>query len=125
MKLSKNISDSEANIACNCGCGFNKVSTALIDMIQDVRDHFNKPVFVNSCCRCSTHNKKVGGAKNSFHLPDINGVSRGADIRVKDIHADKVADYLEEEYPTSCGIGRYRGRTHLDDRAKRARWDKR
>lgn len=125
MKLSKNISDTEPNVACNCGCGFKKVSTALIDMIQDVRDHFNAAVYFNSCCRCFAHNKNVGGSDGSYHLPDLNGACRGADIRVKGVHENDVADYLEKKYPNSCGIGRYIGRTHLDDRGTKGRWDKR
>jgi len=125
MKLSENISDTEKNIPCNCGCGFKKVSTSLIDKIQDTREHFSAAVSFNSCCRCFTHNKNVGGSDGSYHLPDINGASRGADIVVEGVHADEVADYLEKKYPNSCGVGRYRGRTHLDDRAKKARWDKR
>jgi hypothetical protein len=41
------------------------------------------------------------------------------------VHDDKVADYLEEKYPDKYGIGRYIGRTHLDIRKTKARWDNR
>ena len=123
MKLSKNINSNE--ISCKCGCGFNKASTTLIEMVQDVRNHFNKPVLFTSCCRCKKHNKNEGGAKRSYHLPDLNNVARGADIRVKDIDNDDVADYLEKKYPNSAGIGRYKSWTHIDDRPRRARWDNR
>lgn len=122
MQVSKNINKNE--IACHCGCGFSKASTALIEMIQDVRDHFNKPVKITSCCRCKKHNTKVGGAEKSKHLPDLNNVSRGADISIKNVSILELANYLLSKYPYSCGIGIYNTWVHIDDRVKRARWNK-
>ena len=125
MQLSKNINDNEKNIACNCGCGFKKLTPTLIEMIQDVRDYFEKPVSFNSTCRCKKHNKNVGGSKASFHLPDIyyKEMSRASDIRVKDTNPLEVYNYLDKKYPNSIGLGLYNGRVHLDDRVKKARWD--
>ena len=106
--------------ACKCGCGFNDVDPALIVVLENIREVFNSPVIINSACRCPSHNARVGGSVNSQHP-----LGKAADIVVQGAHADEVADYLEDTYPDTYGIGRYDGRTHIDVRHKRARWDKR
>jgi uncharacterized protein YcbK (DUF882 family) len=87
---------------------------------MDMRFHFNAPVDVTGPNRCAKHNAAEGGAPASQHL-----LAKAADVKVSGIHADSVADYLEETYPDRYGIGRYNDRTHIDVRSTRARWDKR
>ena len=128
MRLSKNITTND--IECNCGCGFNKISTTLIEILQDVRDHFNKPLHSNtrghSACRCAKHNKEVGGLPNSKHQPDINGVGRACDFEIEDTNIQEVYDYLNNKYPKALGIGIYNTFIHLDDRFTAPhRWDNR
>lgn len=106
--------------ACKCGCGFDAVDEELLGVLEDVRLEFDKPVFINSGCRCPEHNKAEGGSKLSQHT-----FGKAADIRVKDVDADEVADYLEYTFPNSYGIGRYDGRTHIDVRDGKVRWDER
>jgi uncharacterized protein YcbK (DUF882 family) len=106
--------------ACKCGCGFDTIDVELADVLADLRRFFVKPVFINSACRCESHNRKVGGAANSQHL-----FGKAADITIKDVSADKVYAYLCNKYPEKYGIGRYTGRTHIDVRQARSRWDKR
>lgn len=105
--------------ACKCGCGLSEVSDELIDVLVDVREHYNAPVKINSGRRCVEHNRKEGGASNSKHL-----TGEAADIVVKGVNAEDVADYLESKYPDKYGIGRYNGRTHIDVRKQKARWKK-
>lgn len=104
--------------ACQCGCGFDSVDVELLFVLIDIREHFDKPVHINSGNRCVQHNSAVGGSIGSQHIK-----GKAADIRVHGVHADKVADYLEEKYPYKYGIGRYTGRTHIDVRPITARWD--
>ena len=92
-------------------CGFNAVDAELVQVLDDVREHFGKPVMITSGCRCRKHNAKVGGAKNSTHVFGI-----AADIRVKDIDAKEVYKYLDEKYSNKYGIGKYTGWTHIDVR---------
>jgi len=107
--------------ACKCNCGFDTVDYELAEVLDDVREHFGKPVTITSGCRCDAHNAKVGGAKNSVHK-----TGQAADFRVKDVHADDVAMYLHNKYPNKYGIGRYVGRTHVDTKSGvPRRWDKR
>lgn len=63
--LTKNFSRSE--FACKCGCGFDDVAPELAEMCQTIRDALNQPVRINSGCRCTAHNAKVGGVANSTH----------------------------------------------------------
>lgn len=106
--------------ACKCGCGFDAVDVELLFVLIDLREHFGRPVEISGPNRCFHHNRDEGGADDSEH---VNGVA--GDVKVQDIHPDKVADYLEDKYPDKYGIGRYRGRTHIDTRPYKARWDNR
>ena len=60
----KNFKASE--FACK-HCGENKIDQRVLDMAQVIRDELGVPVRVNSGYRCETHNKNVGGVKNSKH----------------------------------------------------------
>lgn len=107
--------------ACKCGCGFDVADIQLIKALEDVRKQFNgNAVTITSPCRCPAHNIKVGGSTKSQHI-----LGKAVDFKIANIHADDVADYLENRYQNTYGIGRYDGRTHLDVREKKARWDKR
>ena len=106
--------------ACKCGCGFDAVDEELLGVLEDLRLKFDKPVIINSGCRCYEHNKKEGGSQGSQHL-----FAKAVDIRVVGVDADEVADHLLYAYPDTYGIGRYDGRTHIDVRENKARWDKR
>jgi len=69
MQLRENISTDD--IKCNCGCGFDKMSPAILDVVQEARTHFGSPAHINSgnhcACRCEEHNAKVGGSETSKH----------------------------------------------------------
>ena len=119
MRLSKNFVLHE--MQCQCGCGFDGIHAELIAVLQDVADHFQGVVTVNSGCRCEVHNKNVGGSPNSQHLKGT-----AADIKVLyspgEIDPSTVADYLEKKYSNTYGIGRYNTFTHIDVRKNKARW---
>lgn len=117
-QISKHFTRSE--FACRCGCGFAAVDVELLVVLTDLRQHFDAPVGINSGCRCASHNRAEGGELGSKHTMGI-----AADIRVAGVHADRVADYLEQQYHDRYGIGRYIGRTHIDIRDIKARWDNR
>ena len=120
MRISPHFKRSEH--ACKCGCGFAAVDLELNSVLEDVSDRFDgAPVTINSGCRCKRHNDSIPDA--AVDSPHIFGIA--ADIRVAGIHADFVADYLEAQHPDRYGIGRYIGRTHIDVRATKARWDRR
>jgi len=106
--------------ACACGCGFDVADSELLDVLEGLRFKFDAAVIITSGCRCKEHNKEVGGSENSQHI-----FGKAVDFKVENVNADDVAEYLLSEYPDSYGIGRYDGRTHIDVRDKKARWDER
>ena len=111
-----------SEFACRCGCGFDTVDVQTIEIVQAVRDHFGVPFDINSGCRCPDHNRAVGGATNSQHL---KGRAADIDSSRSDVHPDKVADFIIENYP-SASVGRYNTFTHIDTRTNGpAHWDKR
>ena len=127
MKLRDNITTKD--IECNCGCGFNKVSPAILDVAQELRTHYGKPIHINSRnhsgCRCYEHNTSVGGTPKSKHMPDeITGVCRALDFDIEQVSNKAVYDYLCAKYPNCLGIGLYSWGIHIDDRMDRAyRWN--
>lgn len=106
--------------SCKCGCGYDTVDYALLTALEDVRAYFGKPITITSGCRCKAHNEAEGGSKDSQHL-----YGKAADFVVAGIWEGDVVSYLKEKYPDKYGIGEYIGRTHLDVRDSKARWDKR
>lgn len=104
---------------CRCGCGFAAVDVDLLAVLTDVRTHFDKPLKINSACRCPAHNKAVGGEDKSQHM---NGMA--ADFVVVGVSPAKVYQYLTGLYPDQYGIGLYKTWVHVDVRNDKARWQK-
>mgnify|MGYP003650361957 CR=1 FL=1 len=94
----------------------------LAEELQKLRDELGRPIRINSAYRSPEYNQKVGGAKNSQHL-----YGKAADIVVKNMNPDEVADAIEfliEEGKLNIkGLGRYNSFTHVDIRDNKARWD--
>ena len=82
----------------------------IVDKLQKIRSHFNKPVTINSAYRTPTHNKKVGGSSNSYHVK-----GRAFDIVVKDVSPNEVAKYAQSI--GIKGIIRYSWGVHVDSRS--------
>lgn len=128
MRLRKNITTTD--VTCNCGCGFSEVSPAILDVVQDAREHFGKPAHINSrnhcACRCDVHNANVGGIETSMHLPEgIANLCRAVDFEIEGVSSKELYNYLDNKYPNSLGLGLYNTFVHADDRMTKAyRWDK-
>lgn len=119
-KLSANFNVSE--FACHGSgcCSTVQIDEQLVKYVQKIRDHFKAPVTINSGYRCPVHNKRIGGATNSYH-------SRGmaADIAVKGIAPKEVAKYAESI--GIRGIGLYETNrdgyfVHVDTRTNKSFW---
>lgn len=103
----------------NC-CSKTKIDEKLVSILQKIRNHFKKSVKINSAYRCSTYNKKVGGASSSNHIKGM-----AADIVVDGIKPKEVAKYAESI--GVLGIGLYETDkdgyfVHIDTRTKKAFW---
>lgn len=114
-KLSANFKVKE--FACKDGSDKILISTELVEVLQKIRNHFGKPVNINSAYRTESYNKKVGGVSSSQHL-----YGTAADIVVSGVKPSDVANYAETLLPNSGGIGRYSNFTHVDVRDKKSRW---
>ena len=62
---------SQWEFACKCKCGYDNIDERLVNRLQVIRDMAGIPIKINSGCRCEKHNKKVGGAPNSYHLQGL------------------------------------------------------
>ena len=92
IKDFKNFKLSE--IKCKCGgkyCNGYPVgfSYELLRQLQDIRNHFNKAVIITSAIRCTTHNKNVGGVKNSRHTKGT-----AVDFYVKGVSYNTLKSYV-------------------------------
>lgn len=103
--------------ACKCGCGFDAVDVELLTVVEDIREHFNSPLTINSACRCEAHNASIGGRPSSQHR-----FGKACDIIIKDVTPERVQNYVLNKYPNSKGIGSYDSFTHIDVRENKARW---
>jgi uncharacterized protein YcbK (DUF882 family) len=124
MQLTKNFTRQEFD--CNDGT---IVPEKYITNVQEVannlqvlRDHIKESVSITgSGYRTASHNKKVGGAKNSQHL-----TASAADINAKNYTPKKLAAVIEkliaEGKMKQGGIGVYKGFVHYDIRGTKARW---
>ena len=96
----------------------------LAEQLEVLREHFQKPITINSGYRSPKWNAKVGGAEKSQHL-----LGNAADIVIEGVSPDEVADaidfLIENKMMKQGGLGRYVDFTHYDIRGKKSRWDKR
>lgn len=114
IKLSNNFYLQEFD--CKCGkCKNTVIDSNLVNSLQLIRDHFDKPVIINSGYRCYKHNKEVGGAPLSKHR-----FGMAADIVVKDVSPGTVAAYAESI--DIKGIGLYPTFIHVDTRRSKSFW---
>jgi len=114
-KVSEHFSRSE--FACQCGCGFDAVDVELLDILERIRKHYDKPVIITSGCRCQHRNTFVHGVPGSLHTK-----AKAADFHVKDTAISDVVRMLNEWYPNSLAIGEYSRHIHLGITEVKRRW---
>ena len=120
VQLSTNFKSNEFNCKGSGCCSKTKIDDALVNYLQQIRSHFGKAVSINSGYRCPTHNKRVGGATNSYHAK-----GQAADIKVSGIAPAEVAKYAESI--GIKGIGLYETSSdgyfvHIDTRTTKSFW---
>lgn len=119
-KLSANFKVSEFLCYGAGCCTKGKVDEKLVKILQNIRDHFGKPVHISSAYRCPAWNQKVGGVSRSYHLS-----GQAADIKVDDTSPAEVAKYAESIGVLGIGLydtdkdGHF---VHVDTRAVKSFW---
>ena len=79
--------------------------------LQDIRNHFEAAVTINSAYRTPSYNKKVGGSTGSYHVK-----GRAFDIVVKGRKPSEVAAYARSI--GIKGVIEYNSFVHIDSRPK-------
>jgi uncharacterized protein YcbK (DUF882 family) len=125
MKLSTNFSLAEfasADKAAPSGEVLKNL-TELAKNLEVLRKHIGQPIRVTSGFRSKEHNKKIGGALNSYHV-----LGMAADIQVSKMTPEQVAKAIElliaEGKIKEGGLGIYRTWVHYDIRGTKSRWKK-
>lgn len=119
-KLSPNFRVSELLCKGSGCCTQGKIDDKLVEILQNIRDHFGKPVYISSAYRCEPWNKAVGGVENSYHR-----YGQAADIKVEGVAPAEVAKYAESI--GILGIGLYETDAdghfvHVDTRTSKSYW---
>jgi uncharacterized protein YcbK (DUF882 family) len=79
------------------------------DFLQKIRDHFGRPVTINSAYRTVAYNKKIGGATNSYHTKGM-----AFDIKIYGVTPAEIAQYAS--LLGVHGIIQYDNFVHVDAR---------
>ena len=119
-KLSANFNSSEFDCHGSGCCSSTLVDDKLVTYLQQIREHFGKPVNISSGYRCATHNKNIGGATKSRHSK-----GQAADIYISGVKPAEIAKYAESI--GILGIGLYETNSdgffvHVDTRETKSFW---
>jgi uncharacterized protein YcbK (DUF882 family) len=79
------------------------------DYLQKIRNLFQKPIIILSAYRTPEYNKKVGGAKDSYHT-----IGKAFDIAISGVTPKQIAMHCETMGVK--GIIQYNGFCHIDAR---------
>lgn len=105
-------------IKCRCGCELADIDPEFMSRVQLLRDIYKKPMRVNSAVRCVEHNRKVGGARGSYHISDkaSGRVCRAVDIHIEDsVMRHK---FIRIALGLFHGVGIYHNFVHVDGRER-------
>ena len=96
-------------------CKETKVDEKLVEYLQQIRDHFGKPVYLTGY-RCRTHNARTpNAADNSYHI-----YGQAADFHIDGVAPTEIAKYAESIGVK--GIGLYDTFVHIDTRQSKSFW---
>jgi uncharacterized protein YcbK (DUF882 family) len=87
----------------------------LMGLLWQIQRHYGRSVEVISGCRSHSHNRRIGGARESFHLRCL-----AADIKVQGVGKNQLAQYAKS-LAGRGGVGLYcrDGNVHVDVGPKR------
>lgn len=92
---------------------------ALVELLEIIRLHYNKPLHINSGYRTVQYNASLkNSSPKSQHI-----LGKAADIWLNDVSPKQLYSWLDASYPNSLGIGIYDTFVHVDVREGKSRWD--
>jgi len=106
IRIEKNFKLKE--FACKC-CQKVYLHSDLVDKLQRIRDHYGRPLIIVSGYRCPRHNRRVGGARRSYHLR-----GKAADIKIPGLPLESLAHFCALVGFKGVKAYYYRGFVHVD-----------
>lgn len=114
-KIAKNFRAREFDCQGVGCCSSTLVDEKLVQYLQQIRDHFGKPVHLTAY-RCKTHNASTpNAAPNSYHI-----YGQAADFHINGVTPEEIAKYAESIGVK--GIGLYEDFVHIDTRTSKSFW---
>lgn len=96
-------------------CTTTLIDEKLVAYLQQIREHFGKPVYLTAY-RCKTHNDRTpNAAPNSYHI-----YGKAADFHIDGVAPAEIAKYAESIGVK--GIGLYDTFVHIDTRESKSFW---
>lgn len=123
MQVTKNFKLSELEFSDQVPPELIANAVELLQNLQVIRDHFQKPIIIISGYRSPTRNEQVGGAKKSQHME-----AKAADIKINGIPTQELYSRIDKLMSQGKikvgGLGFYpdQGFVHYDIRGIKARW---
>lgn len=123
MQVTKNFKLSELEFSDKIPPELIAHAVELLQNLQVIRDHFQKPIIIISGYRSPTRNEAVGGAKKSQHME-----AKAADIKINGIPTQELYSRIDKLMSQGKikvgGLGFYpdQGFVHYDIRGIKARW---
>ena len=105
---------SEAELCCP-ESGIINLAPGFGDKLLELRMIYNKPMHLNSCCRSTVHNAKIGGKSSSYHLCDNGHACCAVDVRI--IDSQSRAALMRAALPLGWSVEVRKNYLHLDQRA--------
>jgi hypothetical protein len=104
-------------MSCHCGCKEYRMGQNIIDCLEKYRIKLDIPVIISRGVSCEKHNKKIGGASKSEHLP----ISQASDINVLTMNEE---DMFNNGLDIFRRMGLYcvRGNLHVDTKDETLYW---
>lgn len=95
------------------------LNKALLELLEIIRNHYNKPLIIISAYRTVAYNSSLkNSSPKSQHM-----LGNAADIKISDVSPLKLYMWLNSKYPNSLGLGIYDTFVHVDVREGKSRWD--
>jgi hypothetical protein len=124
MQVTKNFKLSELEFSDPIPAEKIASATELLQNLQIIRDHFQRPIVIISGYRSPERNAAVGGADKSQHLE-----AKAADIKIAGIPTEEIYNRIDKLISQGKikqgGLGKYikSGFVHYDVRGTKARWE--
>ena len=124
MQVTKNFKLSELEFSDPVPAEKIANATELLQNLQIIRDHFQKPIVIISGYRSPERNAAVGGADKSQHLE-----AKAADIKIAGVPTEEIYNRIDKLISQGKikqgGLGKYikSGFVHYDVRGTKARWE--